>query len=67
MLPSMTNLPSFSTCFSGGGRRPASVCVELEKEFHQPEAMIWSLSRSDDTRMPSVGIVQIVTKMSTAM
>ncbi|MEW9835542.1 hypothetical protein [Mesorhizobium marinum] len=63
----MTNLPSFSTCSAGGGRRPASVWVELEKEFHQPDTMIWSLSRRDDTRMPSVGMVQMVTRTRTAM
>src|SRR5215211_6979611 len=66
MLPSRTYLPSFSICADAAGSRPASVCEELKNEFHQPEAMIWSLSRSDDTRMPSVGMVQIMTKASTA-
>ena len=56
-------MPSFSTCAEAAGSRPASVWLELENEFHQPEAMIWSLSRSDETRMPSVGMVQIATKI----
>src|SRR5689334_16808583 len=67
MLPSRTYLPSVWVCAEADGRRPASVWLELANEFHQPEATIWSLSRSDETRMPSVGMVQMATKTSTAM
>src|SRR5690606_35858864 len=65
-LPEMTNRPSRSACASAPSVRPCPVWDDVVSAVHQPETAIWSRSRSEETRMPSVGIVQTITISSTA-
>ena len=43
------------------------VCSIDENDCHQPEFEIWSRSRNDDTRSPTVGISQTSTRTKTVI
>ena len=65
-LPVSTYLPLSSTAFDGASVRPMRFWSLVVSAVHQPETASWSLSRNDETRMPNVGAVQMMTISRTA-